>query len=378
MIFLSMVYMQGIYLLEFFVALTNSLEKMEYELMIKGIYKALVVAIPIFFLWRGFGLWGLLLSLIGSYGLSCIISGWIIRKKITPLNLRREMSLWKQLLRSAWPIGLSSLFMTVYARIDMVMLSLFGISPAEIGWYAVPVKIVEMFSLFPLLIMAGLFPIFSVLTSEDRETLKRTYQKALIYLTMVSIPLVLSTYILSDSWVVFFFGPAFTHSAPSLKILIGALPFIFLNYVLINTLIALNQEKMITWGSGLAILFNVGINIFILPRYGYLGASWTTVATEILLSICFLGFLQLYFFHLPLLRLTLKLGVSGGLMGLSFWGMKTFPPVVVWITAFTAYGSGLILLRLVTWEDWLFLKRILTQPLSEPSVKPEVESLSNF
>jgi O-antigen/teichoic acid export membrane protein len=369
MIFLSMIYMQGIHLLDFFVALTNSLEKMEYELLIKGVYKSLVVAVPIFFLWRGYGLWGLLLSLVAAYGISCFLSGWIIWKKITPLNLRREMILWKQLLRSAWPIGLSSLFMTVYARIDMVMLSLFGVSSAEIGWYAVPVKIVEMFSLFPLLIMAGLFPIFSVLTLEDRETLKRTYQKALSYLTILSIPLVLTTFFLSDPGVVFFFGPAFTHSVPSLKILIFTLPFIFLNYVLINTLIALNQEKMITWGSGLAILFNVGLNMIALPKYGYLGASWTTVATEMLLSISFLGFLQRYFYRLPLMKTTLKLGLSGVLMGLTLGGLQSYSPTAAWIGAISVYGSGLILFRLITWEDWRFLKRILTQPLAQSGVE---------
>jgi O-antigen/teichoic acid export membrane protein len=369
MILLSMIYMQGIHLLDFFVALTNSLERMEYEFLIKGLYKPLVVAVPIFFLWLGYGLWGLLLSLIAAYGISCFLSGWIIWKKITPLIPRREIILWKQLLRSAWPIGLSTLFITVYARIDMVMLSLFGISPAEIGWYAVPVKIVEMFSLFPLLIMAGLFPIFSVLTFEDRETLKRTYQKALSYLTMISIPLVLTTFFLSDSWVVFFFGPAFINSAPSLKILVFTVPFIFINYVLINTLIALNHEKMITWGSGLAILFNVGLNMVVLPRYGYLGASWTTVATEGLLSICFLGFLQRFFFRLPLLRTTLKLGLSGILMGLPLWALPSCPPIAAWIAAFFAYGSGLIFFRLITWEDWRFFKRILTQPLGKPEVE---------
>lgn len=369
MILLSMVYMQGIHLLDFFVALTNSLEKMEYELLIKGLYKSLVVALPIFILWLGYGLWGLLLSLITAYGISCLLSGWIIWKKITPLKPRREMMLWKKLLRSAWPIGLSSLFMTVYARIDMVMLSLFGVSAAEIGWYAVPVKIVEMFSLVPLLIMAGLFPIFSVLTSEDRETLKRTYQKALSYLIMVAIPLVLTAFFLSDSAVVFFFGPDFSHSAPSLKILVFTVPFIFLNYVLINTLIALNQEKMITWGSGLAILFNVGLNLFVLPRYGYLGASWTTVATEMLLSISFLGFLQRFFVRLPLLKTTLKLGLSGVLMTLPLWGLSSWSPIAAWIGALLAYGSGLVLFRLITWEDWRFLKRILTQPLAKPGVE---------
>ncbi|MGA3085214.1 MAG: flippase [Thermodesulfobacteriota bacterium] len=374
MILLSQIYLQFNYLLDFFVALTNSLEKMEYELVIKGLYKGLVVAIPIIFLWLGYGLWGFLLTLVGAYGISCFLSGWITWKKITPLVLHHETDLWKQILRSAWPIGLSSLFMIVYARIDMVMLSLFGFSPSEIGWYSIPVKILEIFSLFPFLIMAGLFPIFSVLTFKDREAFKRSYQKALIYLTMVSIPLVLTTFFLSDSLVLFFFGPTFANSTPSLKILILAVPFIFINYVLINTLIVLNQGKIITWGSGVALIFNVVINVIVLPGYGYLGASWTTVATEILLSICFLGFLQHFFLHLPLMGFTLKLGVSGGLMGLSLWGLKSCPSAVVWITAFMAYGLGLVFFRLVTREDWRFLKQIMTQPLAKPGAEPGVES----
>jgi len=369
MVLLSMIYMLGVHLLDFFVALTNSREKMEYELLIKGVYKPLVVALPIFFLWLGFGLWGLFWSLIAAYGISCLLSGGIIWKKITPLNLLREKVLWKQLLRSAWPIGLSSLFMTVYARIDMVMLSLFGTSAAEIGWYSVPVKVIEMFSLFPMLIMAGLFPIFSVLTAEDREALKRTYQKALLYLTVISIPLVLSVYFLSDRGVIFFFGTPFTHSAPSLKILVFALPFIFLNYVLINTLIAMNQEKIITWGSGLAIVFNVGLNMVVLPRYGYLGASWTTVATEMLISICYFGFLQRFFFHLPWLKTIMKLILSGGLMLFPLWRLATDFWWVTWILSFSAYGASLILFRLITLEDWQFVKRILTHPFSKSRVE---------
>jgi len=365
MVFLSQIYFQGIYLLDFLVAITNSLEKMEYEFLIKSLYKVLVVAIPLFFLWLGYGLWGLLLALIGAYGISCFLAWAIIGKKLTPLRLHYEMDLWHQLLRSALPIGISGLFMAVYVKIDMVMLSLFGVSAAEIGWYSIPVKIIEMFSLLPLLIMAGLFPIFSVLTSEDREALKRNYQRALIYLTVVSIPIVLSTIVLSDSWLVLFFGPTFANSVPSLKILIWVIPFIFINYVLINTLIALNQEKMITWGSGLAVLFNISINILVLPRYGYLGASWTTVVSEIFLSICYCWLLQRSFSRLPLMRMGLSLGLSGGLMALSLWGLKIFCPAVAWPMAFISYGLGLIIFRVVNREDWRLFKRLLTHPLAK-------------
>ncbi|MEW6185774.1 MAG: flippase, partial [Thermodesulfobacteriota bacterium] len=335
-------------------------EKMEFELLIKGVYKTLVVALPIGFLWWGQGLWGLLTGLILSYGLSCLFSAWIIRKKFAGLSFLREVPLWKYLLRSAWPIGLSGLFMTVYARIDMVMLSLFDIPAAEIGWYAIPVKIIEMLSLFPLLVMAGLFPIFSVLTSEDRESLQRTYQKALTFLAALSLPLSLSVFFLSDCWLIVVFGPAFAPSLPSLKVLLLALPGIFLNYVLFNTLIALNKEKIITGVSGLAVIFNIGLNLFLLPRYGYIGASWTTVATEFFLLVLFVGYLQRSFFRLPLLSTGLKLVVCGLAMGLAFWGLKGASVWVAWISALAGYGGGLVVLRLITREDWILLKRFIS------------------
>ncbi len=370
MILLSLIYLLCNYLLDFFVAITNSLEKMEYELLIKGLYKCLVVAIPIVILWLGYGLWGFFFALVGAYALSCLLTGWIIWKKITPLVFRYEPVLWKQLLRSALPIGISGLFMTVYARIDMVMLSLFGVSPAEIGWYSVPVKIVEMCTLFPLLVMAGLFPIFSTLTSTDREALKKTYEKALTYLTMISIPLVLTTIVLSDSWLVFFFGPAFAKSVSSLKILIWVVPFTFLNYALINTLIAIDQGKAIAWGSGSAVFFNIGINILVLPRYGYLGASSTTVITEVLVAVYFFWVLQRSFFHLDIKGRGLRLGISGGLMGLFLWGLKTWPLFLTWPLAVGCYGAALILLRLLTREDWMLLKRLVVRSPAQAEAKP--------
>lgn len=361
LVFLSQVYLHGNHILDFLIAITNGLEKMEYELLIKGSYKILVVAIPIFFLWLGYGLWGLLLALIGAYGISCLLAAVIVRKKITALPLLFERELWKQLLRSACPIGISGLFMTVYVRIDLVMLSWFGFPTAEIGWYSIPVKLVEMVSLFPMLVMAGLFPIFSVLTINDREAFKKNYQRALIYMASAAIPIVLATRVLADPWLVFFFGPTFANSVPSLKILIGVIPFIFLNYVLITILITLNQERRITFGSGLAVLFNIGINWVVLPRFGYLGASWTTVITEVLLTSGYFWFLQRSFVRLPLGIMALKLVACGGLMGLTLWGLETVSPWVVWPLSLIGYGIGLFLVRLLTLEDWLVLKRVLTR-----------------
>lgn len=301
----------------------------------------------------------MLAGLVVGYLLSVSLAGAIVRSKITPIILQGDTRLWRRLFRSAWPIGLSGLFMTVYARIDMVLLSLFGIPSQEIGWYAVPVKIIEMFSLFPLLVMSGLFPIFSVLNAEDRELLSRGYEKTWILLAVLSVPLLLVLYILSETWIPIFFGRSFSPSAPSLRILAFSLPPIFLNYVFLHTLIALNRERIITGVSGLAVVFNIGINCLILPRYGYLGASWTTVATDGLILVLFAGYLQRSFLPLPWLKTGLKLALAGGGMALSLWLLKNGPAWFIWPTAFFVYAGCLLLFGVVGREDWSLFKKMI-------------------
>jgi hypothetical protein len=46
-------------------------------------------------------------------------------------------------------------------------------------------------------------------------------------------------------------------------------PFTFLNYALINTLIALDQGKVIAGGSGLAVLFSSKIGFEVNPNHPY-------------------------------------------------------------------------------------------------------------
>lgn len=359
MILVSMFYLQFNHILDFFVALTNSVEKMEVELLIKGLYKTLTVCLPLLFLYWGGGLWGVLLGLVLGYLLSLIFSWAVIRAKITSLIPLGDTRLWRRLFRSAWPIGLSGLFMTVYARIDMVLLSLFRVPPEEIGWYAVPVKIIEMCSLFPLLVMAGLFPIFSVLNAEDRQLLGKSYEKALILLAVLSVPVLLFLFVLSEDWLTVFFGRSFSPSIPALKILAFSLPLVFLNYVLFHTLIALNREKIITGVSALAVVFNIGSNCLVLPRYGYLGASGTTVATDCLILVLFLVHLQRSFWPLPWGKTAAKLILSGGMMALPFWLLKNGPAWLMWLTALASYGGCLFLSRLIGREDWILFKKMI-------------------
>jgi O-antigen/teichoic acid export membrane protein len=353
----------GNHLVEYFSALTNSLEKFEYELLIKSLTKILVVLFGLLALWAGMGLPGLIFILMLVYWGSCFLNGVIIWKKVTPFSLRWNFQCWKSLIRSTWPIGLSVLFVTAYIRLDIILLSLLRPGMAEIGWYSVPVKIIEAFSIFPYLIMSGLFPIFSLLGDQDPALLREAYQRSLGYLVMIAIPLVLIVFHLADPWLVVVFGPLYLNSIPSLEIIIWVVPFIFIHYALIHLLISLNRERLIILGSALALLFNLGSNLLLLPRYGYLGASVITVVTEVLLVAFYLFHLQRSFLRIPLFKKILSLAASGGVMALTFWALKSLPVALVFLFALTLYGTALFLFRLVSLEDWQLVKRLFRYPV---------------
>lgn len=359
LILLGVVSLLGNHLVEFLGAVTNSLERFETELLIKSLNKGLTVLSGLAALGLGYGLWGVVLALVISQGAGCLLTGGIIWKRITPLSLRWEVGLWKSLLRTTLPLGLSLLLTAAYVRLDIILLSLLRADPAEIGWYSVPVKIVEVLSLFPYLIMAGLFPIFSTLSGERPETLREGYQKALDYLVLTALPLVLLISQLADPWLVVLFGPLYQKSVLSLKILIWVVPLVYVHLALLHVLFALNRERLIILGSSLALLFNLTGNLILLPRYGYISASAITVATEFLLVFFYLAHLQRSFYRLPLGGRIIKWAGAGGLMALSLRWLDSRIAGIQILVSLGVYLGALILFRLLVREDLTLLKRAL-------------------
>jgi O-antigen/teichoic acid export membrane protein len=77
----------------------------------------------------------------------------------------------------------------------------------------------------------------------------------------------------------------FPQSAAALRILAVAIVFMFVDNTFPTVLNAIDRQKMFAYValSGLAI--NLVLNIILIPKFGYIGASWATVATEIGLVI---------------------------------------------------------------------------------------------
>jgi O-antigen/teichoic acid export membrane protein len=167
----------------------------------------------------------------------------------------------------------------VYFRADMLLLDAMGTPATEIGHYAAGYRIIE--ALILLATPASLL-VFRALRLEWQATL-RLRARLVWALAIAVIAGVLAAGVLmalSEELIGVAFGSSYRESARLLDVLAWALFFILPNAVLTQAAIALNRERAYAVMATTAAIFNVGLNTWLIPRHGALGASWATVATE--------------------------------------------------------------------------------------------------
>ena len=229
----------------------------------------------------GYGLIGVNLAIIGSYFTTLIMFYFISSAKIVRIGFSFDFEFWKFLIRESIPFWLIGVFEFIYFRIDTVMLSVMK-DYAVTGWYSAAYRIIEVLMKIPVMISAALFPTMARLHAESVKSLQVLYQKVTKYLWLLAFPVATGGIILSKEIIGLIYKEQFNNSVLALQILMLAMLFIFVNYFIGNLLMAINLAKVFMISTGICALFNVLINLALIPYFSYAGAAWATVMTEAL------------------------------------------------------------------------------------------------
>jgi O-antigen/teichoic acid export membrane protein len=147
---------------------------------------------------------------------------------------------------------------------------------------------------------------------------------------------------------------AFAQSEDALRILAFAIVFLFANSAFYAMLNATNRQHLNAWATGLAAAINIVLNLILIPFYGYLAASTTTVITEA--SLCVLGwwFVQLRSNELRLQvpAVGWRILLAGLVMGVVLYPLARFSIFLSAPAGFLAYLVALYLLRAIEPEEW--------------------------
>jgi O-antigen/teichoic acid export membrane protein len=197
-------------------------------------------------------------------------------ERTPPIDVRGE------LLREVLPIGTGIVLSAVYFRIDVLLLQLWNGTDAVATYNAV-FRLVDGLRLVPAAIVAVALPALC------RATTLQPLVKTSIVATGAAISIGALLWLTAGSVVPLLYGSGYASGVSAFRILLLAYPLMSLNHALTCQLIGWHGHRAYVATCAAALLLNVAANAAVLPAYGIAGAAWTTVATEIVITLGSIG-----------------------------------------------------------------------------------------
>jgi O-antigen/teichoic acid export membrane protein len=168
---------------------------------------------------------------------------------------------------------------TVYYRCDIILLKYLADSGADVGYYAAAYRFLD-----GIVLMAAPLRVvwFRKLRLDwmDKRLFARQVAKMCGVMVLAGCLIFVLAAPFSGRIVAFTFGDAYGASAGLLPWLLFALIFILPKGVLAQGAVAQNLERPYALLAGFSAVLNVGLNFWLIPVYGAMGAAWATLVTE--------------------------------------------------------------------------------------------------
>ncbi len=288
-----------------------------------------------------------------------IYSGFLVRQKLKlKFFAAASKPVIKLILIITIPFALAAIFTRVYGYIDTVLLNQL-INETAVGYYSIPYKITFSLQFIPMAFIASLYPAFASYFINAKELLQKTFEKSLVYLGMIAVPISLGVIALAEPLMLKVYTSEYTPSILPLQILIISLIFLFLNFPLGSLLNACNRQTRNTVHIGIVMVINIILNIILIPRLSYIGAAIaSTFCTVIMFCLQLYVARQIITLSKFLVKKFMAIIIAGLLMYFSLIYLRSFVNFIVLIPIGALIYIGLLyLLKGYTKDDILLICR---------------------
>jgi len=338
-----------------------ALQRLGFEAIAIVLESLLLLGLTLFGVFNHQGVAYFLWAYVAMYAFDCIFFSVLLRSlKIARFRWRFEPVLLRQWFWMGLPFAVTFVLTTLYWKLDVPLLKLFR-SSAEVGWYSLAYKPFEALLFVPITMLGVVLPVLAVYqrTSPDRlRAAVAMFFKALLMLGWpASVGLVVLAYPLAGLWSGFY-----PQSVPALQILALAFVFAFVNNAFIGALTVLDRQATYAKAAGVSLAVNLVLNLILIPPFGYIAASWTTVATEMVLVAVgwWLTVRHLGNLHLP--AASWRPILAGVVMGAALYPFRNVEGdavLLVVLLGMAVYAAAVVLLRAMTREEIQFLQSAL-------------------
>jgi len=191
------------------------------------------------------------------------------------------------LLKQSFPLILSAVMVSIYMKIDQVMLK--DIGSTEVGIYSVAANISEAWYFIPVAIVTSVFPAIIHARKTDLERYTKRLRNLYDLLVFISLPVAILISFLGNDIIQIIYKGEYEGAGEMLSIHIWSGIFVFLGSASSQYLLAEGYTMISFQRTAFGALANILLNLWLIPKYGGVGAS---VAT---LIACFISTFYLLF-----------------------------------------------------------------------------------
>jgi O-antigen/teichoic acid export membrane protein len=228
----------------------------------------------------GGGVTEVLYAFIATRTLGAAVAWAMLSRRIGhPVVPRTSASFAKRILRQATPFAANDTLTLVYGRADAVMLGMIK-GPVAVGLYQAATNLVLNFNVLARSVNHAVYPRMSRAWTDAREKVGSLRDGSLKALSLIAVPVTIGSLLLAPEILRFLYGPRFDRAILTYRLLAVAIPVRMLGNTLSITLSAADQQTRRTVAVAVAAVANIGLNLYFIPRWSYVGAAITTLITE--------------------------------------------------------------------------------------------------
>jgi PST family polysaccharide transporter len=208
-----------------------------------------------------------------------VLLGFMNKYGLLLTKLRVSTKRAKLLLKDGWPLLISSILIVIYMQIDKIMLGKM-VGYEEVGIYSVATLISTVWYFLISIFLATLFPSLTNLHAQRSGLLSQRWTQLYALMLWISVAVALILSLFSNILVEFIFGEMYARSASVLVIHAWAGVNVAIGSVWSKWLLLENKLKIGLYGQLIAVIINVGLNFWLIPSFGAIGAALATLVSS--------------------------------------------------------------------------------------------------
>jgi len=334
-------------------------ERLDLSSRAKVLYQVAFIVSGSLALWQGTGYYGLIVANLGCIGLyTAICWRWVRNLGVRPS--RAALASWLPLLKASLPFAVISFALGLSYKFDSVLLNIYR-TDQETGYYNAAYNLIFSAVLISNVINTSLYPSLTRQVTLNAARLAPIVERVLRYLVTIALPITVGIWALADPLVTLLYTKNYQPAAPAMQIIVWVVPFMYLSEFLGYVVLITGREKIAARSVLISTGFNVLINLWVVPHYGYLGSAVMTVATEIILVGQYGFVLSAMLRKMSWVNILVRPLAASAMMGALVVSLRSSLPLPVTVViGAVSYFIFLFVVRAFGKDDFTFIRTLRT------------------